>query len=104
MESIIQSRRIALGQAKPRGGGQLGTRVEYAGEVAAILVEHAEPVEYGQPQLIIRTWEAAPQDVSRLGEWRNLAMNPPVRPRNRSIARRGLTKASGGIPIGRRAA
>ena len=28
---------------------------EYSGEVAAILVENAEPVEYGQPLLIIRT-------------------------------------------------
>ena len=28
---------------------------EYTGEVAAILVENAEPVEYGQPLFIIRT-------------------------------------------------
>ena len=28
---------------------------DYAGEVAAILVENAEPVEYGQPLFIIRT-------------------------------------------------
>ena len=28
---------------------------EYAGEVAAILVENAEPVEFGQPLFIIRT-------------------------------------------------
>ena len=28
---------------------------EYSGEVAAILVENAEPVEYGQPLFIIRT-------------------------------------------------
>ena len=28
---------------------------EFAGEVAAILVENAEPVEYGQPLFIIRT-------------------------------------------------
>ena len=28
---------------------------EYAGEVAAILVENAEPVEYGQPLFLIRT-------------------------------------------------
>ena len=28
---------------------------EYAGEVAAILVENADPVEYGQPLFIIRT-------------------------------------------------
>ncbi|MCY4476533.1 MAG: acetyl-CoA carboxylase biotin carboxyl carrier protein [Gammaproteobacteria bacterium] len=28
---------------------------EYSGEVAAILVENAEPVEYGQPLFLIRT-------------------------------------------------
>ena len=28
---------------------------EYTGEVAAILVENAEPVEYGQPLFIVRT-------------------------------------------------
>ncbi len=28
---------------------------EYTGEVAAVLVENAEPVEYGQPLFIIRT-------------------------------------------------
>ena len=28
---------------------------EYSGEVAAILVENAEPVEYGQPLFVIRT-------------------------------------------------
>ncbi len=28
---------------------------EYSGEVAAVLVENAEPVEYGQPLFVIRT-------------------------------------------------
>ena len=28
---------------------------EHAGEVAAILVENADPVEYGQPLFVIRT-------------------------------------------------
>ena len=29
---------------------------EYSGEVAAVLVENAEPVEFGQALFIIRTW------------------------------------------------